>query len=63
MNLLKSSIVYTMEYKNGTPIRIFLDEISEHVTTLLQQNYDPIILGDINIPWNKDDNIAKKKPT
>ena len=41
-------------------IRIFLDEFSEHITTLLQQNDDPIILGDINIPWNKEDNIDKE---
>ena len=39
--------------KNGTPIKVFLAEFSEHITTLLQQNDDPIILGDINIPWNK----------
>ena len=39
--------------KNGSPVRIFLDEFSEHIT-LLQQNDDPIILGDINILWNKE---------
>ena len=46
--------------KNGTPIRIFLDEFSEHITTLLQLNGDPIILGDINIPWDKEDNIDRE---
>ena len=38
--------------KNKIPIRVFLDEFTEHITTLLQQHDDPIILGDINIPWN-----------
>ena len=46
--------------KNETPIRVFLDEFSEHITTLLQQDDDPIILGDINIPWNKEDNIDRE---
>ena len=46
--------------KNGMPIRVFLDEFSEHITTLLQQDEDPIILGDINIPWNKEDNMDRE---
>ena len=46
--------------KIGTPIRVFLDEFSEHITTLLQQYGDPIILGDMNIPWNKEDNIDRE---
>ena len=46
--------------KNRTPIRIFLDEFSEHITTLFHQNGDLIILGDINIPWNKEDNIDRE---
>ena len=46
--------------KNRTPIRVFLDEFSEHITTLLQQDDDPNILGDINIPWNKGDNMDRE---
>ena len=46
--------------KYRTPIRIFLDEFSEHVTKLLKQNDDPIILSDNNIPWNKEDLIDKE---
>ena len=46
--------------KNRTPIRIFVDEFSEHITTLLQQNDDPTILGDINIPWNWEDNTNRE---
>ena len=46
--------------KNITPIRVFLDEFSEHITTLLQQEEDPIILGDINISWNKEDNMDRE---
>ena len=32
----------------------------EYITTLLQQNDDPIIMGDVNIPWNKEDNTDKE---
>ena len=46
--------------KNRTPIRVFLDEFSEHLTTLLQQDDDPIILGDINIPWNKENDMDRE---
>ena len=61
MNLF--SLIYRPPYlyKNKTPIRIVLNEFSEHITTLLQQNDDPIILGDINIPWKKEDNIDKER--
>ena len=41
-------------------MRVFLDEFSEHITTILQQENDPIILGDINIPWNKEDNMDRE---
>ena len=37
-----------------------MDVFSEHITTLLQQDDDPIILGDINIPWNKEDKIDRE---
>ena len=44
-------------------LRAFLDEFSEHITTLLQHKDDPIILGDTNIPWNKEDNIDRESLT
>ena len=65
-NIISKTKLFSLIYrppsstKNGNPIRIFLDEFSEHITTLLQQNDDPVILGDINIPWNKEDNIDKE---
>ena len=31
---------------------MFLDEFSEFLTLLLQENSQPIITGDFNIPWN-----------
>ena len=46
--------------KNKIPIRVFLDEFTEHITTLLQQHDDPIILGDINIPSNRVDNMDRE---
>ena len=46
--------------KNEIPIRVFLDEFTEHITTILQQHDDPIILGDINIPWNRADNMDRE---
>ena len=56
MNIKSKTNLFSLIYrppsstKNGTPIRVFLDEFSEHITTLLQQDDDPVILGDINIP-------------
>ena len=41
-------------------MRIFLDEISEHITTLLQENDDKIILGDINKPLNNEKDIERE---
>ena len=35
------------------PMTTFLSEFPDHITTLLQTGNEPIILGDINIPWNK----------
>ena len=46
--------------KNKIPTRVFLDEFTEHITTLLQLHDDPIILGDINIPWNRADNMDRE---
>ena len=66
LNIKSKTNIFSLIYrppsstKNRTPIRIFLDEFSEHITTLLQQDDGPIILGDINIPWNKEDNIDRE---
>ena len=66
MNIKSKTNIFSLIYKppsstkNRTPIRVFLDEFSEHITTLLQQDDDPIILGDINIPWNKEDNMDRE---
>ena len=63
LNITSKTNIFSLIYrppsstKNRTPIRVFLDEFSEHTTTLLQQDDDPIILGDINIPWNKEGNM------
>ena len=46
--------------KNKIRIRVFLDEFTEHITTLLQLHDGPIILGDINIPWNRADNMDRE---
>ena len=56
------SLIYRLPSctKDGTQIRDFLEKFSEHITTILQQNDDPIILGDINIPWNKEDNMDRE---
>ena len=35
----------------------FLNEFLDHITMLLQTCNEPIILGDINIPWNKSNHI------
>ena len=38
-------------------MNIFLSEFPDHITTLLQTCNEPIILGDINIPWKKPNHI------
>ena len=66
-NIKSKTKLFSLSYrppsstKNGTQIRIFLNEFSEHITTLLQQNDNPIILGDINIPWNREDYIDRER--
>ena len=66
VNIISKTNIFSLVYrppsstKNRTPIRVFLEEFSEHITTLLQQDDDSIILGDINIPWNKEDNMDRE---
>ena len=53
------STIYRPLYSNRHPIPIstFIDEFPDHVSHLLCQTDNPIIVGDINIPWNKTDNL------
>ena len=66
VNIKSKTDIFSLIYrppsstKNRNPIRVFLDEFSENITTLLQQDDDPIILGDINIPCNKEDNMDRE---
>ena len=66
VNIKSKTNIFSLIYRppsstrNKIPIRVFLDEFTEHITTLLQQHDDPIILGDINIPWNRADNMDRE---
>ena len=53
------SIICRPPYSNRHPIptSTFIDEFPEHLSHLLCQTDIPIIVGDINIPWNKTDNL------
>ena len=53
------STIYRPPYSNKHPIptTTFIDEFPDHVSHLLCQTDNPIIVGDINIPWNKTDNL------
>ena len=55
------STIYRPPYSNRHPIptSTFIDEFPDHVSHLLCQTDNPIIVGDINIPWNKMDNLDK----
>ena len=49
------SIIYRPPYSNRHPISTytFIDEFPDHLSHLLCQTDNWIIVGDINIPWNK----------
>ena len=53
------SSIYRPPYSNRhpTPTSTFIDEFPDHISHLLCQTDNLIIVGDINIPWNKTDNI------
>ena len=53
------SIIYRPPYSNKHPIPTctFTDEFPYHLSHLLCKTDDPIIIGDITIPWNKTDNL------
>ena len=53
------STIYRPPYSNRHPIptSTFIDEFPDHVSHLQCQTDNPIIVGDINIPWNKTDNL------
>ena len=46
--------IYRPPYSNRHPIptSTFIDEFPDHLSHLLCQTDSPIIVGDINIPWN-----------
>ena len=48
------ALIYRPSYSKKNPQKIgtFLDEFSEFLTLLLQENPQPIITVDFNIPWN-----------
>ena len=48
------ALVYRPPYSKKHPVQIstFLDEFSEFLTALLQENSQTIITGDFNILWN-----------
>ena len=53
------SIIYRPLYSNRHPIptSTFIDEFPDHPAYLLCQTDNPIIVGDINIPWNRTGNL------
>ena len=53
------STMYRSPYFNRHPIptSTFIDEFPDHLSHLLCQTDDRIIVGDINILWNKTDNL------
>ena len=54
-----TSTIYRMPYSTNhkIPMTTFLSEFLDHITTLLQTYNEPIILEDMNIPWNKPNHI------
>ena len=48
------SIIYRPPY---SPTTTFIDEFPDHISHLLCQTDKPIIVHDVNIPWNKTDNL------
>ena len=57
------ALIYRPPYlkKNQQKICTFLDEFSEFLTSLLQENSQPIITGDFNIPWNLLEHMDTKR--
>ena len=53
------STIHRPPYSNRHPIptSTFIDEFPDHVSHLLCQTDNLIIVGDINIPWNKAENL------
>ena len=48
----------TMSSKHTIPTSTFIDEFPDHLSHLLCQTDNPIIIGDINIPWNKTGHLS-----
>ena len=53
------ALIYRPPYSKKNPVQMqtFLEEFVEFLTSLLQENSQPIIIGDFNIPWNSPDHI------
>ena len=53
------SIIYRPPFPNRHPIptSTFTDEFPDHLSHLLCQTDNPVIVGDINITWNKTENL------
>ena len=54
------SIIHRSIYSKRYPIptSTFIDEFPDHLSHLLCQTDNPIIVGAINIPWNKTDKLG-----
>ena len=48
------TLIYRPWYSKKNPVQMctFLEEFADFLTSLLQENSQPIIIGDFNIPWN-----------
>ena len=57
------ALIYRPPYPKKNPQKIctFLDEFSEFLTLLLQENSQPIIIEDFNIPWNLLDHTDTRR--
>ena len=53
LHYLQITIFQQTSYTNIT----FIDEFPDHMSYLLCQTDNPVIVGDVNIPWNKTDNL------
>ena len=57
------ALIYRPPYskKNPQKFRTFLEEFSEVLTSLLQENSQPIITGDFNISWNLSEHTDTRR--
>ena len=57
------ALIYRPPYSKKNPVQMctFLEEFADFLTSLLQENYQPIIIGDFNILWNSPDQTDTQK--